>query len=186
MHNESLLESAREPEIQDPVINVSTYYSSLALTRQKRPKKPRSMMDLKKACTCGFLFFVCFLFVSFSIDYRWCRWHQRWDQMLPRYIVQHRGVSSLVPELSWRSIGGTYTTDKWSSSSVPFQGAGCDWGRNTWKDTGGKCITSAASRFSIWQPCLHWHSWRDIIASTNLGLWLHQWAPLACQMEPSC
>ena len=48
VHNESLLESAREPEIQDLVVEVNPddLNLPLALRRQRRPKKPRDILDL--------------------------------------------------------------------------------------------------------------------------------------------
>ena len=48
MHNESLLQSVREPEIPDPVLEVTTDNLNLplALRRHRRPKKPRYILDL--------------------------------------------------------------------------------------------------------------------------------------------
>ena len=47
-YNESLLEAAREPEIQDPVVEVNPddLNLPLALRRQRRPNKPRDILDL--------------------------------------------------------------------------------------------------------------------------------------------
>ena len=48
VHDESLWESARGPEIQDPIVeeNPDDLNLSLALRRQRRRKKPRYILDL--------------------------------------------------------------------------------------------------------------------------------------------